>query len=42
MEQLGTVLAVSETPAVWADALDLLSSQYCRILVVRSASESKP
>jgi hypothetical protein len=42
MEQLGTVLAVSETPAVWADALDLLSSQYYRVLAVRSAAEAKP
>jgi two-component system response regulator HupR/HoxA len=41
MEQLGTVLAVSETSAVWADALDLLSSQYYRVLAVRSAAEAR-
>lgn len=41
MEQLGTVLMVSKAPAAWPDALDLLSSQYYRVLTARSADEAK-
>ena len=41
MEQLGTVLAVSGTPAVWAGTLDLLSRQYYRVLAVRSVAEAE-
>lgn len=42
MQQLGTVLAVSGTPAEWDDTLNLLSSQYSyRALAARSAVEAQ-
>lgn len=42
MQQLGTVLAVSGTPAEWDDTLNLLSSQYSyRALAARSAAEAQ-
>ncbi|MEM9590369.1 MAG: sigma-54 dependent transcriptional regulator [Pseudomonadota bacterium] len=41
MDELGTVLAVSEEAASWADTLDALSSQYYRVLVCRSVAEAQ-